>query len=124
MSALTTKAGQRAAEDFIAPDRLRSNLIDEVKAVCARLAPLGWAALFRTHGLNIEAADLSSELARPLSFIDREQPGFGDFCVELSLHAPRSASFTMRSRLLRCMDGATGATRTRSRVTRRSTSLS
>jgi len=34
-------------------------LIDDVKQICDRLAPLGWGALLQWHGLNIAAADLA-----------------------------------------------------------------
>jgi len=37
-------------------------LIDDVKQICDRLAPLGWGALLQWHGLNIAAADLGGEL--------------------------------------------------------------
>jgi hypothetical protein len=57
-------------------------LLDEVRAVCGRLAPHGWAALLAAHGLDIEAADLGAELARPLTGIDRDLPGFEDFAAE------------------------------------------
>jgi hypothetical protein len=32
-------------------------LIDDVQAVCRRLAPQGWADLLAQHGLDITAAD-------------------------------------------------------------------
>jgi hypothetical protein len=57
-------------------------LLDEVRAVCGRLAPHGWADLLAAHGLDIEAADLGAELARPLTGIDRDVPGFEDFAAE------------------------------------------
>jgi hypothetical protein len=57
-------------------------LIDDVKAVCARLAPYGWADLFRLHGLDITAADLAKELARPLTGIRRDVQGFEDFALD------------------------------------------
>ncbi|HYJ79198.1 MAG TPA: twin-arginine translocation signal domain-containing protein [Longimicrobiaceae bacterium] len=56
-------------------------LIDGVGAACGRLAPLGWRQLLlnvTAGGLDIAAADLAEQLARPLR-IDRSQPGFGDF---------------------------------------------
>src|SRR6516164_11803966 len=57
-------------------------LIAGVTAACLRLAPLGWRQLLldATGGqLDISAANLNSELTRPLSQIDRNVPGFGDF---------------------------------------------
>ena len=57
-------------------------LLDDVRAVCGRLAPHGWADLLAAHGLDLEAADLGAELARPLTAIDRDIPGFEDFAAE------------------------------------------
>lgn len=57
-------------------------LIDDVKQICDRLAPLGWGALLQWHGLNIAAADLAGELERPLTGIWREIAGFADFHVD------------------------------------------
>jgi hypothetical protein len=57
-------------------------LLAGVTAACLRLAPLGWRQLLldATGGqLDISAANLNSELTRPLSQIDRNVPGFGDF---------------------------------------------
>ena len=59
-------------------------LIEGVGAACRRLAPLGWRQLLldATGGeLDITAADLRSELTKPLARIDRSYPGFGDFDV-------------------------------------------
>lgn len=59
-------------------------LIDSVAAACRRLAPLGWRSMLRdvTGGeLDITAADLHAELVKPLSHIDRNYPGFGDFDI-------------------------------------------
>ena len=50
----------------------------------ARLSPLGWRQLLldATGGeLDIDAADLASELSKPLGSIDRTYPGFGDFAA-------------------------------------------
>lgn len=58
------------------------SLIDEVKAICNRLAPKGWARLLAQHGLNITSADLRSELDRVLPNIDRHAAGFEDFAFE------------------------------------------
>jgi hypothetical protein len=57
-------------------------LLQDVERVCQRLAPRGWAELFRAHGLDITKPDLARELARPLRRIDRSAPGFGDFCAD------------------------------------------
>ncbi|MDT4965739.1 MAG: hypothetical protein QOJ64_476 [Acidobacteriota bacterium] len=57
-------------------------LIDEVKAMCDRLAPHGWAELFKEHELDITAADLKAELARSLPMIKRGVKGFEDFALE------------------------------------------
>jgi hypothetical protein len=57
-------------------------LLDEVRAVCARLAPHGWADLLGRHGLEITADDLGTALADELSGIDRDLPGFEDFAAE------------------------------------------
>src|SRR5262249_5586754 len=59
-------------------------LIDGVGAACRRLALLGWRELLlgATGGeLDIAAADLKAELVKPLSRIDRNYPGFGDFAA-------------------------------------------
>jgi hypothetical protein len=57
-------------------------LIDQLTALCNRLAPGGWAKLFKLHGLDITAADLRKELERDLDAIVREAPGFEDFAFE------------------------------------------
>jgi len=60
-------------------------LIQDVQTLCARLAPHGWANLLAAHGLDITLADpgdLARELARPLSDIRRDLPGFEDFARE------------------------------------------
>ncbi len=60
-------------------------LIDEVKAACDRLAPLGWRDLFlaATDGALDVAQEtpmaLRDALVRPLAAIDRGLPGFEDF---------------------------------------------
>ncbi|MCZ2826538.1 MULTISPECIES: hypothetical protein [unclassified Modestobacter] len=84
-------------------------LLDDVRALCDRLAPHGWADLLVAHGLDIGAADLAAELARPLPGVDREVPGFEDFAAEgrrgveprsparsLLLHALASPNVTRR----------------------------
>lgn len=57
-------------------------LASQVAAACRRLAPLGWRDLMLkvTGGqLDIAASDLAAQLSKPLTTIDRNQPGFGDF---------------------------------------------
>ncbi|HEX6040843.1 hypothetical protein, partial [Longimicrobium sp.] len=59
-------------------------LLDAVEAACRRLAPLGWRQMLLDvtgGGLDIGAADLRTQLLRPLPRIDRSHPGFGDFDV-------------------------------------------
>src|SRR5918994_749617 len=61
------------------------SLIDQVTAVCERLAPEGWRDLLLavSHDeLDITTADLPAMLAQPLSEIDRTVPGFEDFALE------------------------------------------
>ncbi|MDQ3974606.1 MAG: hypothetical protein M3276_09815, partial [Actinomycetota bacterium] len=57
-------------------------LLDEVAALCARLAPAGWGDLLARHGLDLAADDLAGELVRQLAGIDRRVPGFEDFAAE------------------------------------------
>src|ERR687897_1556689 len=57
-------------------------LIDDVQTVCRRLAPHGWADLLAQHGLDITAPNLAEELARELTGIRRDLPGFEDFAME------------------------------------------
>src|SRR5918995_2228888 len=57
-------------------------LIDDVRTVCRRLAPHGWADLLAQHGLDITAPNLAEELARELTGIRRDLPGFEDFAME------------------------------------------
>ena len=57
-------------------------LIDDVKKICDRLAPHGWAALLKEHGLDITAADLKHELGKVLPSIKRSMKGFEDFALE------------------------------------------
>ncbi len=65
-------------------------LIDEVKAICTQLAPAGWADLFAAFGLNLRAANLARELARPLSKLAGARPGLAGF-EDLSRAALRGA---------------------------------
>jgi hypothetical protein len=61
------------------------SLINDVKSLCNRLAPKGWARLLKKHGLDIDPRrsvkqlrqDLQEELA-----VDRNVPGFEDFAFE------------------------------------------
>src|ERR1043166_6301559 len=55
-------------------------LLDDVKAICFRLAPFGWRDLLLqvTNGqLDITSGDLTS----PLNHVNRKLAGFGDFYV-------------------------------------------
>lgn len=73
-----------AGPDLPANAADNSRLIDRVVAVCGRLGPLGCRKLLldATGGqLDIGAADLRRELAKPLARIDRTYPGFGDFDI-------------------------------------------
>lgn len=64
------------------PERqARVRLIDRVGEACRRLSPAGWGTLMSLHGLDLEAADLAKELAKPLN-VDRTLPGFEDFAAE------------------------------------------
>lgn len=62
-------------------------LIDEVKAVCDRLAPLGWRDLLLnvTGGqldiVQLTSAQLKTELTKALTSIDRAMLGFTDFSL-------------------------------------------
>jgi hypothetical protein len=57
-------------------------LIDDVKVLLNRLAPLGWKDLLAKHGLDIAAANLEAELGRSLfSTLRRDLKGFEDFTV-------------------------------------------
>lgn len=57
-------------------------LVEDVRAVCARLAPQGWGELLAHHGLDITASDLGRELSKELPDVDRRVPGFEDFSSE------------------------------------------
>ena len=60
-------------------------LIDRVKTICNRLAPLGWRDLLlhvTSDQLDIAAPNLAAELTKILSSIDRTQPGFEDFSID------------------------------------------
>src|SRR5947209_10405975 len=60
-------------------------LIDDVKAICDRLAPLGWRGLLKKASgnkldiLQATPAALKAALVAPLQTIDRTLPGFEDF---------------------------------------------
>lgn len=60
-------------------------LIDQVKAICDRLGPLGWQAFLKAatgDQLNIQQntnAALKTQLSRNLTSIDRSLPGLADF---------------------------------------------
>ncbi|MCB4767729.1 hypothetical protein LGR54_03860 [Ancylobacter sp. Lp-2] len=60
------------------------SLIAAVEATVERLDELGWRDLLleATGGeLDIRAKDLAAELAKPLTHINRDYPGFGDFSL-------------------------------------------
>src|SRR5436309_11190085 len=57
-------------------------LIDDVSAICRRLAKRGWDEFLRLHGLDLNAKNLEAELARELTGINRTVPGFEDFCPD------------------------------------------
>ena len=60
-------------------------LIDDVKAICDRLAPLGWGDLLKSASggtLDIEQKTphaLRKAVMAPLTNINRALPGFEDF---------------------------------------------
>lgn len=56
-------------------------LIDQIRQVLDRLAPLGWGDLLAQHGIDVTAADLAQELAKPLT-VKRGLQGFEDFSLE------------------------------------------
>ena len=54
--------------------------LNQLSQICQRLAPFGWAALLKRHGLDILALDLEKEIYKNISgTIDRSIPGFEDF---------------------------------------------
>jgi hypothetical protein len=55
--------------------------IARIARICRSLANRGWSDLFHSHGLNLRARDLESELSRKLD-VDRGQVGFQDFCAD------------------------------------------
>jgi hypothetical protein len=57
-------------------------LIEDVQAVCQRLAPHGWRELLRRQGLDITADELDRELRKDLADVDRSMAGFEDFAAE------------------------------------------
>lgn len=57
-------------------------LVDDVTKICRRMAKRGWDELLGVHGLNLNAKDLESELARELTGINRTVAGFEDFCLD------------------------------------------
>src|ERR1035438_6777186 len=60
------------------------NLLETVRKICERLAPLGWAGLLARHDLTLDthtlqnSRRLAAELGRRIK-IDRSVPGFEDF---------------------------------------------
>ncbi|MGR3277668.1 hypothetical protein ACSYAD_21455 [Acaryochloris marina NIES-2412] len=59
-------------------------LLDDVRILCSRLAPLGWRDLLLTHGLDITATNLAEELRKPLPNFDSRLRGFEDFAITFS----------------------------------------
>ncbi len=57
-------------------------LVEQAKSIMSKLSTYGWDKVFSQHGLNILAVDLSAELLRPLSGIDRSCPGFEDYAIK------------------------------------------
>ena len=63
-------------------------LVDDVKLVCDRLAPLGWRSLLMQvsgNQLDIKQATpaaLRTQLAKTLTAIDRNVAGFSDFSLD------------------------------------------
>ncbi len=60
------------------------SLISHISESCRRLAMLGWRDLLLDASggqFDLLAKDLESELAKPLTQIDRTCPGFGDFAL-------------------------------------------
>ncbi|MEO6282991.1 MAG: hypothetical protein ABIN80_13800 [Dyadobacter sp.] len=54
--------------------------LTQLSEICQRLAPFGWTALLKRHGLNIEAPNLEAEIYKDISAtIDRNISGFEDF---------------------------------------------
>lgn len=77
-----TAAGLVAGAEITAALAAPARLIDDVSAVCRRLAPEGWRDLLlaATGGeLDISAHDLRAELMKPLAKIDRSTPGLAEF---------------------------------------------
>lgn len=60
-------------------------LIDDVRKICRRLAPLGWRDLLMritNDQLDITTSSLKAELTKKLPSIDRTHPGFADFAED------------------------------------------
>lgn len=82
LAALSVAKQNRLLALHASQDTNAKSLIDAVKKVCDRLAPHGWKDLFATHGLNITAPDLATELSKELPGINRKLKGFEDFASE------------------------------------------
>src|SRR5262249_5023051 len=69
----------------MSPRRMFMTLLEQVTAMCRRLAPKGWERLLALHGLRLDSSTLkdprklAKELERKLSDIDRTVKGFEDF---------------------------------------------
>ncbi len=57
-------------------------LIDDVGAICQRLAPAGWKTLMQRHGLDLTSPNPGAELKKELPDINRRIVGFEDFANE------------------------------------------
>jgi hypothetical protein len=57
-------------------------LLEKVRLICRELANYGWRDLLISHGLDITAEDLKSELLKELDSINRAIDGFHDFAIE------------------------------------------
>jgi hypothetical protein len=57
-------------------------LLEKVRSTCQELADYGWRDLLLSHGLDITAKDLKSELSKELDSINRAIEGFQDFAIE------------------------------------------
>ena len=60
----------------------RNMLLEQVNKAYQRLKAGGWEALFKKHGMDLEAKELKAELLRPLPTINRGLRGFEDFASE------------------------------------------
>jgi len=57
-------------------------LLEKVRSICLELSEHGWRDLLLSHGLDITAEDLKTELTKELDSINRTSEGFQDFAME------------------------------------------